>query len=773
MIDDRTIARREAETLEEPVAKARDLAERLGLEPYPVNYWIVDYDEMNELIAYDGFQTRYPHWRWGMKYDRQQKQDQMGMGKAFEIVNNDNPCHAFLQESNTLADQKAVITHVEAHADFFRNNQWFGRFAGDDENPDAAAMLERHAETIESYASDPEIDRDEVERFVDAILTLEDTIDQHRAIAADREDGPDTDELPDMSDRLDRLDISEEVRSQVFDEDWLDAQDEDGLAKPRPDVLGFLLERGKEYDEEDGKAVERPDWKDEILALLRRESYYFAPQKMTKVMNEGWACVTPDTLVFTTEGLVPMREVVENHHSVSDGEAVRDVYDSNVIEDHDTVTITTRRGFEITGSNNHRVRLPDGSWKRLDELDTGDTVEISGGNGTWPEERVSVEWSNPSVKTLDDVAEEAGVSVWTVMRYRDTGRARAAEAIETALDGYDEDSNAGVNARDDIRVPETVGPKFGRLLGLLVGDGHVSTASGQVGFTNESEARAEEVAGLFSELFGIEPTVREDGSRWRVQSYREGLIDLLTDGIGLPSGKAAARKSIPECIRRSPEPVVAEFLRGLFDADGYAGEQGVILSSKSEELSRQVLLTLTNFGIVGRLRKQSDGCHHVHLTGESAATFDEKIGFGYDDKQASLRTYLDELSWLESDDWTDEIVEIEHGTEDVYDISVEETHRYAAAGVVNHNSKWESLMMADEGFAGTDEFLTYADHMARVLGSPGLNPYKLGFEIWQYVENRANRREVIDKLLRVEGVTWRTLHDLIDFEEVQSLLSPD
>ena len=377
MIDRRTRARREAAQLEEPVELASELAQRLGLEPYPVNYWIVDYDEMNELIAYDGFQTRYPHWRWGMKYDRQQKQDQLGMGKAFEIVNNDNPCHAFLQETNSLADQKAVITHVEAHADFFRNNNWFGRFAGDDENPDAAAMLERHAETIESYADDPEIDREEVERFVDAVLTLEDTIDQHRALAADREDGPDEEELPDMTDRLDRLDISEEVRAQVFDQEWLDAQGDEGLANPRPDVLGFLLEHGKDYDDEEGKAVDRPDWKDDVLELLRRESYYFAPQKMTKTMNEGWA------------------------------------------------------------------------------------------------------------------------------------------------------------------------------------------------------------------------------------------------------------------------------------------------------------------------------------------------------------------------------------------------------------SYWESLMMSDEGFAGTDEFLTYADHMARVLGSPGLNPYKLGIEIWQYVENRANRKEVIDKLLRVEGVTWRTFHEVIDFDEVQTLLEPE
>ncbi len=774
MIDKRTRTQREASELEEPVSMANELAERLGLDPYPVNYWIVDYDEMNELIAYDGFQRRYPHWRWGMKYDRQQKQDQLGMGKAFEIVNNDNPCHAFLQETNSLADQKAVITHVEAHADFFRNNNWFGRFAGDDEDPDAAAMLERHADTIESYADDPEIDREDVERFVDAVLTMEDTIDQHQALAADREEGPDAEDLPDMDDRLDRLDISEEVRSQVFDQEWVDSQGEEGLANPRPDVLGFLLEHGKEYDDEEGKSVDRADWKDDILELLRREAYYFAPQKMTKVMNEGWACVTPETPVFSTEGLVPMREVVEEHHSVSDGDSVREVYDSNVIEDHETVTVETRRGFELTGSNNHRVRLPDGTWSRLDELTTGDTIEVSGGNDVWPTERATVDWSNATAKTLDDVAEEAGVSVWTVMRYRKTGRAREAEAIEAALDGYDGNKQSiSANSRDDIRVPETVGPKFGRLLGLLVGDGHVSTKSGQVGFTSESETRAAEVAGLFDELFGVDPTVRQDGSRWRVQSYRENLIELLTDGIGLPSGKAAGKKSVPQPIRRSPRGVVAEFLRGLFDADGHAGEQGVIFSSKSETLSRQVLLFLTNFGILGRLREQSDGCHHVHLTGESAATFHEEIGFGYDDKRTALASYLAELEWQETDDWTDEIVGIEHGTADVYDISVEETHRYAAAGTISHNSKWESLMMSDEGFAGTDEILTYADHMARVLGSPGLNPYKLGFEIWQYVENRANRQEVIDKLLRVEGVSWRSFHDVIDFDEIESHLAPD
>jgi stage V sporulation protein R len=282
----------EAERLSEPAEAAGELARKLGLDPYPVNYWIVDYDEMNELIAYGGFQNRYPHWRWGMAYDRQQKQGQFLGGKAFEIVNNDNPAHAFLQISNSLADQKAVITHVEAHADFFANNEWFGMFGRD---PDAAALLDRHAETIQGHMQDPDIDREAVERFVDHILCLEDNVDQHtryEAVSPDeRERDPD---IEAVEEELSELDLSEEVRSQVFDEDWLDQQADDDdraafPAEPEHDLLGFLRVHGMQYDDDTGKALEMEDWQKDVLEILRRESYYFAPQKMTKIMNEGWA----------------------------------------------------------------------------------------------------------------------------------------------------------------------------------------------------------------------------------------------------------------------------------------------------------------------------------------------------------------------------------------------------------------------------------------------------------------------------------------------------
>ncbi|TKX66828.1 SpoVR family protein [Halorubrum sp. GN12_10-3_MGM] len=301
MRDDRIEAKREADALDEPAEEARELAERLGLEPYPVRYWVVNHDQMNELIAYGGFQRRYPHWRWGMNYERQRKKDRHGLGKAFEIVNNDDPAHAFLQESNAAADQKAVITHVEAHADFFANNEWFGLYADRGEGgPNAAARLERNADRIAAIAKRADVDRDEVERLIDAVSALEDTIDQHSPVDAARSveepgiaddvSGDGDDALDAIEARIDDLDLSEEVRRDVFDDEWLEARGE-GVEpeEPRPDVLAFLRDHGKRYDPDSGKAVDREPWETTVVDAIREEAYYFAGQKQTKVMNEGWA----------------------------------------------------------------------------------------------------------------------------------------------------------------------------------------------------------------------------------------------------------------------------------------------------------------------------------------------------------------------------------------------------------------------------------------------------------------------------------------------------
>lgn len=297
-VDESTI-----EKLDEAADELNELAEDLGLSPNSVNYWLVNHDEINQLAAYDGFQTRYPHWKWGMKYVERKKKDAYFGGKIFELVNHDEPSSAFLQESNSLQEQKSVIAHVEAHADFFANNKFFP------DDPDAAAMLERHARIIESYYEDPSIEYEEVEEWIDAILCLENTIDELSPMEDVNNSNPDEDNKgPSAREKVDSLDISEDVKRQVFGE--IEDEEEEDMAEEETDVLAFLLKHGKQFNEESERAVEYEDWQRTILEILRREAYYFAAQKMTKIMNEGWAAFW-ESVMMTNEGYAEADEIID------------------------------------------------------------------------------------------------------------------------------------------------------------------------------------------------------------------------------------------------------------------------------------------------------------------------------------------------------------------------------------------------------------------------------------------------------------------------------
>lgn len=289
-----------SEELEEVAEDSRELAEELGLNPRQVKYWIVDNTEMNELISYGGFQKRYPHWRWGMKYDKQRKENQFLGGKAFEIVNNDDPCHAFLQMSNSVADQKAVITHVEAHSDFFANNEWF------QDSPNASDMLARNAERIEDIMQRTDVSRSEVEKWIDNILCLEDNIDQYSEYAWRDFDAESDETEGEFENPLESLNLSDDVKNAVMED--IEQSPEEEAFDGEKDLLSYLIENGKQYDGNTSQEYE--GWQVEVLDMLREEAYYFAPQKMTKVMNEGWAAYW-ESVMMTDEGIADADDLVK------------------------------------------------------------------------------------------------------------------------------------------------------------------------------------------------------------------------------------------------------------------------------------------------------------------------------------------------------------------------------------------------------------------------------------------------------------------------------
>src|SRR5258706_2292192 len=145
-------------------------ARHFGLDFFPILYELLDYKTMNEVAAYGGFPTRYPHWRFGMDYEQLSKSYEWGMSKIYEMVINTNPAYAYLLEGNSLVDQKLVMAHVCAHVDFFQNNYFFSKT-----NRKMIDGMANHAARVRRHMA--RHGQDVVEDFIDTRLSVWNRID--------------------------------------------------------------------------------------------------------------------------------------------------------------------------------------------------------------------------------------------------------------------------------------------------------------------------------------------------------------------------------------------------------------------------------------------------------------------------------------------------------------------------------------------------------------------------------------------------------------------
>ncbi len=131
---------------------------------------MLGFDEINMVAAYGGFPNRYPHWRFGMEYERLSKGYEYGLSKIYEMVINNDPSYAYLLESNMDVDQKLVMAHVFGHADFFKNNFMFRHT-----NRKMMDQMANHATRVRRYQD--KLGVEVVEDLIDRCLSIENLID--------------------------------------------------------------------------------------------------------------------------------------------------------------------------------------------------------------------------------------------------------------------------------------------------------------------------------------------------------------------------------------------------------------------------------------------------------------------------------------------------------------------------------------------------------------------------------------------------------------------
>lgn len=254
--------------LNRAIDEITEIAEGFGLDFYPMRYEICPADIIYTFGAY-GMPTRYSHWSFGKQFHKMKLHYDLGLSKIYELVINSNPCYAFLLDTNSLIQNKLIVAHVLAHCDFFKNNARFSNTRRD--------MVESMTATAERISNYEMIyGKDEVETFLDAVLSIQEHIDpslvrpklvSHEMNQDDENKDRKRDEYDDLWELDEKPKKTARRRKKTFP------------SQPEKDLLLFIEEHSRELE----------DWQRDVLTMIREEMLYFWPQLETKIMNEGWA----------------------------------------------------------------------------------------------------------------------------------------------------------------------------------------------------------------------------------------------------------------------------------------------------------------------------------------------------------------------------------------------------------------------------------------------------------------------------------------------------
>jgi hypothetical protein len=263
----------------------------------------------------------------------------------------------------------------------------------------------------------------------------------------------------------------------------------------------------------------------------------------------------------------------------------------------------------------------------------------------------------------------------------------------------------------------TIDEDMARLVGLFMGDGSMQRNAFSMACDAKDMDVVEECVRLIRDIFGQAAQVRSTSKGGKEVRITSELVYRTFRSLGLlrtDTGKTQRRVHVPEFIWRSPAHIIREFLRGLFEADGFNGYKSprVVLFSKYPEFLRDVQLLLLAFGITCKrhsaTRKNPTHTYQANeviLRKEEAIAFNERIGFMSARKRMR---YLERPEKRTSGAQSvpmrlvDTVKSIEPcGKEQVFNLTVEGCPLFDAGGILTHNTADQAFIMTGRAFFPT------------------------------------------------------------------------
>ena len=166
-------------------------------------------------------------------------------------------------------------------------------------------------------------------------------------------------------------------------------------------------------------------------------------------------------------------------------------------------------------------------------------------------------------------------------------------------------------SKHTIKIPNTLTEDFAELLGLIISDGMVTKRS--VRFFSNNKVLRERFKYLMKKLFSIDAREKLFRTVYGVEAYSALIVRLMRE-LGVPKRRKSRSTYVPEGILKSPDNIVAAFLRGLFLGDGSFSKGTLEYVTVSPKLAMGIAYLLSRLGILYSIKVGSKR-NRIYVTG--------------------------------------------------------------------------------------------------------------------------------------------------------------
>ena len=283
--------------------------------------------------------------------------------------------------------------------------------------------------------------------------------------------------------------------------------------------------------------------------------------------------------IFTNNGMINTSDIFRGDIThIQSNDKRNKILNKWINNDSDGYEIKTSGMYSFSAKNGHRILVSTENgieYKNIEDISIGDILPI----------RIGFNYFGEKVDLPND---------------------------DYVVTGYD----------NNVKIPTKITKEFAYFLGLICGDGCITKSKNdknyRVSFVSGDDELGKKYLHIMKEVFditnvsvGYKKNSSSKDIKCKYYNVNSKHLYKFLEKCGL-SNCGALNKSIPYVIKSSPKEYVCEFLKGLFDTDGFASFSGkktnsimVGLSTSSKKMAEEVRDMLLNIGIFSKITEST------------------------------------------------------------------------------------------------------------------------------------------------------------------------